>query len=329
MINPVIEREFKTKMRSWRSPAILAFYLVVLTLVVLIVYQTSSTNFNAYNSPMMEKDMAYPTSYNPSYNSGFLGGITFPPLVAVQIFNIVALFELILIIFIVPTLTGGAISGERERQTLDLMLSTNFTPFKIILGKIVSSISHVSLLILAALPFMGLILLYGGIGFFEIFKLILFLVVIATMASCIGVYFSTVFKRSWVSIIMTYLTMLVFTLGTIIFFWYWSGYLKMELTGFYSENTPMEMNAILFANPFYGITSIIPETGGNPFLPVTLFTRNLFESNNMSKFLYPFAVNLYFNILIILFFVVAAVERLKPIKSKLFKKRNKIQNNPF
>ena len=40
------------------------------------------------------------------------------------------------ICILIPGLAGGAIAGERERKTLDLLLTTHLSPWKIILGKL-------------------------------------------------------------------------------------------------------------------------------------------------------------------------------------------------
>ncbi|MFR6329249.1 MAG: hypothetical protein ACLUOI_10765 [Eisenbergiella sp.] len=44
--------------------------------------------------------------------------------------------EFLMLMFIMPALTASSISGERERQTLELMLTTNEAE-EIILGKLV------------------------------------------------------------------------------------------------------------------------------------------------------------------------------------------------
>ena len=51
-------------------------------------------------------------------------------------------------------MTSASIAGERERQTLDLLLVTNTGSFRIIAGKVMESFAVLALLILCGLPVM-------------------------------------------------------------------------------------------------------------------------------------------------------------------------------
>ncbi len=52
---------------------------------------------------------------------------------------------------------GRSISGERGRQTLELLLSTQATPLQIVTGKLFSSLSHAALLIVSSFPIIALV----------------------------------------------------------------------------------------------------------------------------------------------------------------------------
>lgn len=56
-----------------------------------------------------------------------------------ELYEFVTSMEFILLMFIVPAVTASAISGERERQTLDLMLTTRMSAGQIVTGKLLSS----------------------------------------------------------------------------------------------------------------------------------------------------------------------------------------------
>ena len=85
------------------------------------------------------------------------------PAMGHQLFVVLSQFQLLLVVFIVPGLTGAAV-GERDRQTLDLMLSTQVSSLWIVLGKLLASLSYVFLLMLAALPLFSLVFLFGGVS---------------------------------------------------------------------------------------------------------------------------------------------------------------------
>ena len=65
--------------------------------------------------------------------------------------------------FIVPAVTASSISGERERQTLDLMLTTRMSAGQIVGGKLLSALSTLLLLILSSFPAVAMVFVYGGI----------------------------------------------------------------------------------------------------------------------------------------------------------------------
>ena len=65
-----------------------------------------------------------------------------------DLYEFVTSMEFLLLMFIVPAVTASSISGERERQTLDLMLTTRMSAGQIVGGKLLSALSTLLLLIL-------------------------------------------------------------------------------------------------------------------------------------------------------------------------------------
>jgi len=63
---------------------------------------------------------------------------------------------------VVPGLTSGAISGERERQTLDVLLVTPLSPGEIVVSKLLATSAFITLLVVATLPLYILAFSYGG-----------------------------------------------------------------------------------------------------------------------------------------------------------------------
>src|SRR6185295_9683946 len=92
-----------------------------------------------------------------------LGMGVIPPTLGSQLFSSLALGAVLLLAFITPALTAGAVSGERERRTLDLLLVTRASPLGLVLGKLAGSLLYVLFLLLAALPAFALVYLYGGV----------------------------------------------------------------------------------------------------------------------------------------------------------------------
>jgi ABC-type transport system involved in multi-copper enzyme maturation permease subunit len=117
--------------------------------------------------------------------------------------------QLGMVSFIVPSLSAGVISGEREMQTLNLLLTTPQSSLSIILSKLLSSVVFMLLMMVASLPLYTMILLNGGVSPLELVETFLFLIFLIIVYGAFGIFYSTVFKRTVVSFIMSYLTVAV------------------------------------------------------------------------------------------------------------------------
>src|SRR5919202_528256 len=135
-VNAVLGKELTTRMRGWRAAAIITGYLAFLAAVSLAVL----SNPNA------------PQSYAEAANMGK------------TLFTWLAGFQMALVIFVTPASTADAISGERQRQTLDLLLATRLSSPSIVLGKLVAGLAFDVLLILCSLPLFSLVFLFGGVS---------------------------------------------------------------------------------------------------------------------------------------------------------------------
>ena len=135
-INPVLLKELKVKTRSWKIAFLIAIYNLVLVLITIFSMKISNNG--------------YDIGYRPQWILTTYGFI-----VVVQ-FGLIGL--------IAPALTAGAISGEREKQTLDILLSTTLSHRSIVFGKLWASLSQVILLIFSSIPVFSIIFLYGVIG---------------------------------------------------------------------------------------------------------------------------------------------------------------------
>lgn len=251
MINPILERELKTRMRSWKTALLLFGYLAIIGLVVAFAFFAESN----------------------SYRYGSYG---FDPTIVTGIYSAISLFQLGLLLFILPIFTATSISGERERQTLDLLLCTDISPWKIIFGKMSAALSFVFLLVFAALPFTGVILLFGGVTLIDLVKIMLFYMATAVMVSSIGMFCTTHFKKNISSIVMSYII-----LGAILFIPLviiavvaitMNGQFNNDSFVKFIESYAYEIFTLLFAsNPFFGLSSLL---SSNSFLGSIMYGFN-------------------------------------------------------
>ena len=188
-MNPVYKRELKVGSRSIRMAVILLAFNGILSAVAL---------FNMYSAVEQVK-MTAEIQY-----SRFL-----------QLYVFVASLEFIMLMFIMPALTSNSISGERERQTLDLMLTTTMKPGEIVLGKLAAAFTTMLLLVLSSFPVLSLVFVYGGITVTDMAQLMLcYVMTVALLSGAVGVFFSSMFKHSTLANVCAYVTIIFLVAGT-------------------------------------------------------------------------------------------------------------------
>ena len=138
------------------------------------------------------------------------------------IFSLLSVFQLLLVAFIAPAFTAGAISLEREKQTLDLLVTTPMRPGGIVVGKLLAALAFVFLLIVAAIPVSALVLMYGGAGIDDIVRQQIILFVTAIGFGVIGVFYSALVRRTQAATVLTYTTILVIVIGTLLVWRLWT-----------------------------------------------------------------------------------------------------------
>ncbi|GGH13300.1 ABC transporter permease [Paenibacillus segetis] len=188
-INPVLNKEFVLRMRTPRSAYSVLVYVLVMGLLGMGIIYVMTSN-----------------------SSSTMGRID--PSTSRMMFYALSIAQLVLIAFMTPALTAGVISGEREKQTLNMLLTTQQSSATIILSKLVASLSFMTLVILATLPVYSIVFLYGGVSPKQLVSVFLFYLFVMLLLGALGVLFSTIFKKTMISVIMTYGVGLVIFLAT-------------------------------------------------------------------------------------------------------------------
>ena len=194
--NPVLVKEIKLRFRPPKSFVGILFYLIAMCIFV-FGFILLTTQFTG-------------TGYFRPEESFFM-------------FTMLTYIQLGLILFITPGLTAGAISSEREKQTLNILLTTAQTSFQIILGKLTSSIAFLLLLLVAGLPIYSMVFLFGGVSPGQLGVIFLFFFLTMLAVGGIGIMYSTIIRKTIVAMIATY--------GTMIFLAGVTGFIYLVITG--------------------------------------------------------------------------------------------------
>ena len=142
---------------------------------------------------------------------GYSGDVRYESIL--MLYAVIAVMQIILVVFIVPSLTAGSIAGEREKQTLEILLTTKLSSGQIVRGKLASSISDLILVVFSSIPVMAIVFSIGGVRVRDLCQLILLIVVTAVLAGSIGICMSARFKKTMLATIYTYAVILLFGIG--------------------------------------------------------------------------------------------------------------------
>lgn len=284
-INPVWRKELMLSMRSIKFPLTLSISIGVLSGLLILVFDgiLSSVRYG-----------------------GNLSGL-------VGLYFTVTLIEFILIGMISPTLTASAICGERERGTLDILLSTKMSPLSIILGKLLASLSKVVLLIVASTPVFAITLSLGGVSIVNIIQMILLYIMTAIFCGSVGLFFSSVLKSTKSSTAASYGLLIFLAIGTLIItVLYYS--IKARAYSMAGQSFEPNIPFWLYLNPGLGYGSIVYNQLG-------IGTTSIINGLNQFKaignaWIYNIAVEIVLTILLLW----GAAVKLNPLKKRRKKK---------
>lgn len=188
--NPVYDRESTVSNRSVRTLMMLLAFDAVLAAAALISF------------------------YSMSETISYTGEIQFSAML--NLYVLVASAEFVMIVLMVPALTAGAVSGERERQTLELLLSTQLKPAEIIIGKVKAAFWTINLLIISSFPILSLVFVYGGLLLTDLILLFLYFYITIFFFGSISILLSSLFQRTTVATVLSYLAEVALMGGTIL-----------------------------------------------------------------------------------------------------------------
>lgn len=234
MNNPIFAFSAIRRMRSARTPLLITLYSLLLAL------------------------LAYFTVYGR-----FMGAtVTLGDMrLSVDGYAYMIMLQFALLVLVAPAMTAGSISGERERQTLDLLLVTNTGAVKLVLGKLLESFSFLALMVMCSLPMLSLVLITGGATFAQVLVSVAFLLLTALAALSVGLVCSSLFQRTVTATVMSYLS--VFALGIVTLLPLWHDvkrigdlYDAMNIVG--GQLHTIEYTPISFTiNPALGLFSLL------------------------------------------------------------------------
>lgn len=194
--NPVLQRELLCNLRMARGFVLLLVYQLVLALVVYCAWPQ-----DARIDLTQRADAA--TVENRALNQ------------ARRLADIFFLGQYLLACMMAPTFAAGAITGEKERKTYEMLLASPLRPSAIVLGKLIASLTHLMVLIIASLPTIVLCLPLGGISLYEVIAAYVGLLSSVVFFGMVSVACSTYYQRTASALVVSYLLILPVAMGAV------------------------------------------------------------------------------------------------------------------
>src|SRR5689334_762282 len=176
--NPVLQRELLTNLRMSRAFVLLFIYVALLGVVVYLAW------------PQEQRlDLAQPTAAKRLVNLFFFG-------------------QFILASLMAPSFAAGAITGEKERMSYEMLLATPLRPGAIVLGKLFAALCHLGILVICSLPIVMLCLPLGGVHIYEVGAAYIGMICSVGLFGMISLWASGYFRRTSASLVVSYLMIL-------------------------------------------------------------------------------------------------------------------------
>ena len=178
-LNPIVKKDLQVTVRSMRMSWGLFAYEAALTIAFLLAL-------------VFIQDAA---SY--SYSDNIYSYL-------IYLFPVVAVTQVCIVALSVPIITASSISGEKERQTFDIMLTTCMSPFAIVFGKVMSAVLRILFFVIASTPIMALSFVVGGLSWSYLFYYLLAVILFSVFAGSIGIFSSSFCRKSVAALLLSF-----------------------------------------------------------------------------------------------------------------------------
>ena len=272
-ISAVSIKELRGRMRGRRAFVVLTIYLLLLGAFAFAIYfylkqqagQTVTTpvlgpdiprDFPGFGFPGQaptQQTLANGTALSAGIGHGIFGGLLF--------------LETLLVLVLAPAFTTGAISLEREKQTLDMLVTTPLSTLGMIVGKLFSALTYVFLLIIASIPLASLVFVFSGVGPEDVVRAYVFLFALAFGMGAIGLFISAIVRRTQTATVVTFVLVLLLSIGTAAAhqFWQVATTTSSSSTSVLVGSRGKAPESLLWLNPFVADLDMVCATAPDSY----------------------------------------------------------------
>ncbi|HSH60586.1 MAG TPA: ABC transporter permease subunit [Acidimicrobiales bacterium] len=258
-LHPLLARELNERLRTRRVAMVIIAYLTVLVVVLLVVYL------------VLLSELAHP--HAASYP---VAALLYSALLGRSVFETLLLSMVLLVAFIVPGLTAGALTSEGERETL-VSPALMVAPRSILFCKLISSLCFVSLLVVAALPLLGVSFVLGGVGIGELARGVVGVLATGAVLACMALACSSFARKTRTAMVLAY--------GVAVFLIFVTSFLSAALAEI--ADAPESSPELFTLNPLFAVADVTaraePIDTTEFFLPLESLRQYIYGTPSASE----------------------------------------------
>lgn len=293
-LNPIIKKDVKVQSRSYKMCVEVFVYEIIMALVFFVA-------------------MIFITRQNRYSDDNVYASI-------VWLYPVLAVTQWVILGVIIPIHTSSAISGEKERQTFDIMMTTSMTPWSIIMGKVMTAVLQGMLFVVASVPVMALTFVVGGLSWSYLFWFIAVALLVSLFAASIGIMCSSICRKSITAVIVSYGIYMIFFVVTAL-----PVYLVGPMTDYAKDAE--DMIGCLLLNPAVYLAEFVGQTMTQESMIGNMIdqTKNMPIMKFLSSGYWWLIVSTIVFVAISVIFLAIAAKRISPVSkgkaAKLAKKQ--------
>ena len=165
-------------------------------------------------------------------------------------FQILAPLQLALLIFLSAFGAASAVSQEKDKRTIILLLLTRLTNKELVLGKLLASLLSPLLLVFASIPVLMSVQLFGGVSGHQVLRVVIITYAATLVAGSLGSTFALWREK-------TFQTLSITTLTIVLWLGLWEGLYAL------GSSTPILQSLANWASPVRGISAAVIPTIAN------------------------------------------------------------------
>lgn len=173
--NPILNRELLTLLRSTKAFTTLGVFLLGSSVTILAIWPRESFNLLVQGQ------------------------------ISREFFAMFSLMQMIILGLLVPAIMAPSMTVEKERETLDLLLTTPLSGHAILFGKLASGLVYFLLVVFASIPVLMVCFLIGGISSDHILGLYICLFTQTFLYGLISLNCSVFSNRTYIALILSYI----------------------------------------------------------------------------------------------------------------------------